>query len=137
MRMMESVLQRLQSIMNLEQIKKIAFDLNQQQCKPPLKDEEFEKQWLCALKFIQREETKQKNNQTFENDYLNLKESSYDNVDEEQDNKIEKIVNLIENRCSEIFTDQFNEINALVQINDHFETLGVDSYRFEKLVTLE
>jgi hypothetical protein len=63
--------------------------------------------------------------------------NNYDDDEEEQGNEIEKIVNLIENRCSEIFIDQFNEINAFVYINDHFETLDIDEYRFEKLVTLE
>ena len=58
-------------------------------------------------------------------------------MEDDQENKIEKIVGLIENRCTEIFADQLNETYVLVQINGHFEALSIDSDRFEKLVIME
>jgi hypothetical protein len=135
MRMMESLIQRNQSIMPLGQIKKIAYDLNQQHCQPPLDDREFEKQWTSAINFLQKAETKA-NNHAFKPDVKEPLSSNDDDVDE-QESVIEKIVTLIENRCIEIFSDQFNEVYALVQINGHFETLSIDSNRFERLVIME
>ena len=37
-----------------EGIKREAYDWNQKHCDPPLDDKEFEKQWTCATKFIEK-----------------------------------------------------------------------------------
>ncbi len=137
MRMMESLIQRNNSIMSLGQIKKISYDLNQQHCQPPLDEWEFEKQWTSAVSFIQKVETKDNNDEDNGTIKLNDKKTESSKADDEQGNTIEKIVSLIENRCIETFSDQFNEIYVLVRINGHFEALSIDSNRFEKLVIME
>ena len=59
-----------------------------------------------------------------EPDFQKSGKDNDDDEEEEQDNKIEKIVNMIENRCTEIFADQLNETYVLIQINGHFEALS-------------
>jgi hypothetical protein len=51
LRVMESLLKRNQSILDLEQIKCLSQVWNQNNCKPPLDEFNFKKQWKCALKF--------------------------------------------------------------------------------------
>jgi hypothetical protein len=52
LRVMESLIVRNSSILSLDKIKKLAKDWNNQQCRPPLDDKEFEKQWKCSLRFV-------------------------------------------------------------------------------------
>lgn len=52
MRTMESLMIRIGPVMSNEQIKNIAHQWNEEKCKPPLTYEEFEKQWKCAIKFV-------------------------------------------------------------------------------------
>jgi hypothetical protein len=60
LRAMESLIFRNKEILSKEKIKDLAYIWNKDHCNPPLDDKEFEKQWVCSLKFIQREETKKK-----------------------------------------------------------------------------
>lgn len=53
LRIMESLLQRNKSILSKEQIKQLARDWNLNHCKTPLNENEFERQWKDANKFIE------------------------------------------------------------------------------------
>ena len=54
LRVMESYIIRNRKILTEEEIKKWAHVWNQEHCKPPLDNKEFEKQWVCAKKFISK-----------------------------------------------------------------------------------
>ena len=52
LRIMESLIQRNKSILDLEKIKNLSYDWNQKHCQPPLNEKEFEAQWKDALNFV-------------------------------------------------------------------------------------
>jgi putative DNA primase/helicase len=52
LRVMESLLSRNGNILALDKIKDLASDWNNKHCFPPLNDNEFQKQWKCAAKFV-------------------------------------------------------------------------------------
>jgi hypothetical protein len=54
LRVMESLIVRNSGILPLQKIKNLAREWNSQICMPSLDDKEFEKQWKCALVFIDR-----------------------------------------------------------------------------------
>jgi D5 N terminal like/Bifunctional DNA primase/polymerase, N-terminal len=54
LRAMDSLIARNYGILSLAEIKSIARGWNDQHCKPPLDDREFEKQWKCATDFISK-----------------------------------------------------------------------------------
>ena len=54
LRVMESLMTRNQKILPEEQIKKLANEWNQEHCSPPLDGKEFDKQWKCAIKYLQK-----------------------------------------------------------------------------------
>ena len=57
MRAMESLIKRNKQILPLEYIKEtLSRDWNSKHCKPPLDNFEFDKQWKCALKFIEQKQ---------------------------------------------------------------------------------
>jgi len=64
MRVMESLIQRTNSILLSEQIKEISSQWNQQHCKPSLDTKEFEKQWKCANKYLDKKLNSINNDQT-------------------------------------------------------------------------
>jgi P4 family phage/plasmid primase-like protien len=54
MRIMESLIKRNRKILPFDVIKNtLSREWNNQHCKPPLEDTEFEKQWKCAIEFIE------------------------------------------------------------------------------------
>lgn len=58
LRMMESLLLRNKRILSLDRIKELARTYNSiEYFDPPLDNEEFEKQWECALKFVLKKES--------------------------------------------------------------------------------
>jgi hypothetical protein len=54
LRVMDTLIARNRTILYLDDIKAIAATWNNQHCKPPLDDIEFEKQWNCAVEFIEK-----------------------------------------------------------------------------------
>lgn len=48
---MESLLKRNYGILDIDKIKLLAEEWNQEYCIPPLNETEFEKQWKCATKW--------------------------------------------------------------------------------------
>lgn len=54
MRTMESLLLRNRDVLSLDLIIEFSQRWNEIHCRPPLDDTEFEKQWKCAIEFIER-----------------------------------------------------------------------------------
>src|SRR6185437_14163853 len=54
LRAMESLIFRNKEILSKEKIKELAYEWNQEHCNPPLDNKEFEKQWTCAIDFINK-----------------------------------------------------------------------------------
>lgn len=50
----DSLVSRNAGILSLEKIKELAQEYNQTHCNPPLDNKEFEKQWMQAIKFIEK-----------------------------------------------------------------------------------
>jgi putative DNA primase/helicase len=59
LRIMTSLIQRNKAILDLEHIKRMAYEWNERHCKPPIDDKEFEKQWKCAAWFINKKSNDQ------------------------------------------------------------------------------
>jgi P4 family phage/plasmid primase-like protien len=65
LRVMDSLLIKNMGFLTLEQIKKLAYERNQELCVPPLDDRDIERQWIQALNYAnrkikEREEAKKK-----------------------------------------------------------------------------
>jgi hypothetical protein len=122
LRVMESLIARNHVILSEEKIKELAGDWNLKQCKPPLDNNEFERQWRDAKKFI-------------------TKMGNIDNANkQENEDKVDstsKIMESIEQRCSEIFYDEFNRLYANLKINNHMECIPLFSNRFKGVVRIE
>jgi Family of unknown function (DUF5906)/D5 N terminal like/Bifunctional DNA primase/polymerase, N-terminal len=58
LRVMESLLSRNGNILEPDKIKDLARDWNDNHCVPPLDDKEFQKQWRCAYKFVNKKAKK-------------------------------------------------------------------------------
>jgi len=54
LRVMESLISRNKSTLSKEKIKELAYDWNQEHCKPSLDDNEIKRQWNCAIIFIEK-----------------------------------------------------------------------------------
>jgi len=87
--------------------KVLAYEWNQEHYKPPLYNKEFEKQWTCAIDFIQKNGFDKE--EKMENTLLD---------EEEKENSISRILKTIKERYIEIFKDQFNEFYITLRIND-------------------
>jgi hypothetical protein len=126
LRAMESLIFRNKEILSKEKIKVLAYEWNQEHCNPPLDDKEFEKQWNCAIGFI--------NKNGFDKDE---KTENTSLQEEEKENAISKILKTIKERYIEIFKDQFNEFYVTVRINEHVECIPLESYRFKNIIRKE
>ena len=115
LRISESLIQRNKKILSLDKIKKLAYEWNQQHCKPPLDDKEFERQWNDALKFVFRSKSETSNNNSGNNEEINL-------------------VEIARLNCTELFVDQYNVPHASVKINEHIEIMSLNDKRFRNLI---
>ena len=127
LRAMESFISRTKKILSEEKIKKLAIEWNQEHCKPPLDDKNFEKQWLCAKKFIEK-------NNNDNNIPLETREAE---VPLEPPNSVSTLLNSIKERYIEIFIDQLNRFYIILRINDHTECIPLESNRFKNLIRME
>jgi hypothetical protein len=116
---MESLIKRNQTILGLEKIRNFANLWNQEHCKPPLNDIEFEKQWNCATDFLERIDSK---NEEIEN---------------ENENEEIRYLKDIKERYMSIFYDQLNRLYVTIKINNHIENIPLDGIRFRSLVRKE
>ncbi|MEJ7642661.1 MAG: hypothetical protein WKF36_10805 [Candidatus Nitrosocosmicus sp.] len=127
LRAMESLVSRNKEILSEEKIKKLAIEWNQEHCKPPIDEREFEKQWTSAINFIGKN-----NNNNNGKDGKNEEENPL-----EQQNVVSNILASIKERYTEIFTDQLNRFYVTVRINDHTECIPLEDNRFKNLVRKE
>lgn len=119
LRVMESLIKRTNTILGLEKIKSFAHNWNQEHCKPPLDEKEFEKQWSDAKDFLSGIESIKK-------EILLPKEN--EEIEYLQD---------IKQRYVSIFFDQLNRLYVTIKINNHVECIPIDSNRFKFLIRKE
>lgn len=129
LRTMDSLIKRNHEILSEEQIKALAQDINLNHCKPPLDLQEFEKKWKEAKKFIFK---KGKNDTNRDNDSNGQRISG-----EEKNTTIKELVETVQQRCDEIFLDEFHDPYVSIKINDHFETLPLEGKRFQSIILSE
>lgn len=118
MRVCESLIQRLGGIYSIDKIKKMAYEWNEEHCKPPLDDKEFESKWESAKKFVG-------------------KSKPGDNENTEKENSELDYLKNIRQRYHSIFYDQLNKLYVTIKINDHIENISIESKRFKFLVRKE
>jgi hypothetical protein len=118
LRISESLIQRNKKILSLEKIKELAYEWNQQHCKPPLDEKEFERQWNDALKFVSKSKIENEN--------------SYNNNAE--NNPEINLVEIAKQNCNELFIDQYNTPYACIKIKGHLEVLSLNGKRFRNLL---
>lgn len=61
LRVMESLIRRNARILSLDKIKQYALDWNNRHCRPPLDEDNFERQWRDATKYIEQDERNKDN----------------------------------------------------------------------------
>jgi hypothetical protein len=138
LRVAESLIQRNKNILSLEEIKKIAYEWNQQHCIPPLDEKEFERQCKDAVKFVTNSNIKN----TDHGDKTRASKDTFNNVDAEsststlttnydKDRSIADILVELALKNSTLFTDEFGMPYALLKIDAHYEVLPIDGSRFE------
>ena len=76
LRVMESLIRRLEKMYSEEEIKKLANNWNLQHCKPPLNNKEFEKQWEDSKKFIEKKNIKSIDNKKLGNNEIINKQNN-------------------------------------------------------------
>ena len=101
-RVMESLIKRNSTILDLEQIRKYSHDWNMKHCVPPLENQEEERQWKDALRFIQKKDE-------LEDDFLG-------NIKEKQFSTAETIVKLASKKIKVLFRDQYGTAFAQIRL---------------------
>ena len=127
LRISESLIQRNKKILSVDKIRVLAYEWNQQHCKPPLDDKEFKRQWKDALKFTTRNSNKGVANK-FDNDNHNNNDNN--NIQDADTSLLEKI----KEHCSELFVDQYNVPHVSIKMDKHGEILSLNSRRFKNLL---
>jgi hypothetical protein len=112
LRIMESLLQRNKSILSNEQIKQLAWNWNLEHCKPPLNDNEFDRQWKDANRFIE------KNNNGTRRGNLNIKGDFSINDNNEKDDFIYKIVGYNSNPLIYYIDNKTKEIRYGILVHE-------------------
>ena len=129
LRISESLIQRNKKILSLDKIKELAYEWNQQHCKPPLDDKEFERQWNDALKFVGRS-INSNNGESGDTGGINNKI----NNGTSHGSAAEIIVELVL-ESSTLFKDEFGIPHALLKENNHNEVLSIEGSKFESYVS--
>src|SRR5829696_54223 len=98
-----------------KQLKEFFERINYLLCEPePLPDSEINSIWNSALDFVLRIREEEQ------------KKGEEDDEKEQQEN----ILELVEENCSEFFLDQYGLPYAAVTVNEHVETMSLNSKRF-------
>lgn len=121
LRAMESLIQRNRTILSEDKIIKLSHEWNQKHCRPPLDEKEFEEQWNDAKKFLKRKS----------NDRIKESQTDLPNV------SVADLITSIRERCVEIFQDQINVFYVTIRINDHVESIPLQSNRFKSIIRKE
>jgi len=137
LRVMESLISRNRSILNLDQIKSFAHQWNLQHCSPPLASSEIEKQWNDAVKFIQRCEVRdsEQANELGPDSNPDQNENNNNESNENQaQSNAEILVKLAQENVQLFFKDQYGAAFGLVKVLDHKETVALESSRFKRFL---
>lgn len=135
LRVMESLIARNHEFLSEIEIRKWAHDWNRQHCGPPLSDEEFERQWRDAKKFIAKK-TEERHEHQSGIPSLKRGDSTEGGKKEEVlengkgQNKRDAILGLVKEGCEELFSDQYQRPFACFKVNNHRETLPIGSINF-------
>jgi hypothetical protein len=125
LRVAESLIQRKKNILSLDQIKKLAYEWNQEHCIPPLDDKEFERQWNDALDFTTKTDSK-----VVVNKLDNGENDNSNSIPDADTGLLEKI----KEHCIELFVDQYNNPHVSIKIDIHVEVLSLNGRRFKNLL---
>jgi hypothetical protein len=125
MRTMESLIQRNRGILSEDETKSLAHSWNQKHCNPPLNDKEFERQWLCAKRFIgKNSNTRQKK-----------KGMPKENYDEPQKSSNETLMEIAIESAKTLFRDQYGEGFAYAFVKEHCEVISLSGSKLRKLLS--
>src|SRR5215212_285555 len=132
LRIMDSLLVRNRSILSSDAIRDLAMEWNGEHCLPPLDELEFNKQWKWAQKFVAKNAKQSDNNDNnVDIDNSNQEEEKQnEDKDDDDDQEEENILELVEENCSEFFLDQYGLPYAAITVNEHIETMSLNSKRF-------
>lgn len=126
LRIMESLIQRNKNILIEEEIKELAERWNQRHCEPPLEDNELDKQWRCAKKFIEMKEISRSDNSV----------DSQDDPNKKSKITIDNLMELANENIDLLFKDQYNEGFARVKVDDdHFEIMPISGSKFSRYLS--
>ncbi|WP_458718827.1 bifunctional DNA primase/polymerase [Candidatus Nitrosocosmicus sp. R] len=128
MRVMESLIGKLRNIYSEEMIKCLTIEWNEEHCKPPLDDKEFEKQWDCAKKYIFQKTSDDTSISTAEDGEKPTEKSIVN---------IPVLLDSIKKRWIEVFKDQFSQYHITIKVNNHIECIPLNSNRFTGIVRKE
>jgi hypothetical protein len=125
MRTMESLIQRNRGILSEDETKSYAHSWNQKHCSPPLDDKEFEKQWLCAKRFIGK------------NSITGQKKKGRPEADnkEPQKSSNETLMEIAIENTKKLFRDQYGEGFAYAFVKDHCEVISLSGSKFRKFLS--
>lgn len=134
LRVMESYIQRFNTILTEDEVKKYAQMWNTEHCVPPLSEKEFNKQWNSAKKYL-IQDYKEAPNPVLESNNRKVKEQKIE--EKVKSTSIEELLKSVYERCNQIFFDQFHVLYASIKVNGHFEVMSLQSRRFESIILSE
>jgi hypothetical protein len=143
LRIIESLLQNNKK-MPLDMIKQMAQFWNQKHCDPPLDEIEFNRQWNDAIKFVTK-----KNNDNNNDINTGYAEVTGDNIDEKlqvddnpegnkNNNNTKSMADILVQlalKNGTLFKDEFGTPYSLLQVDNHYEVLGIDGNKFERFLS--
>lgn len=125
LRASESLIQRNKKYTDINTIKELVHKWNHQHCSPPLNNKEVERQWNAAWRFTSENS---KNDQHYN---FNTRQKQQQEDDKQKETGFETLIKLIGENINVLFIDQFGVLYASVKIDNHFETISLESKRFE------
>jgi len=127
LRVCDSLIAKLAGILSENQIWQMAYVWNQEHCTPPLEDKEFEKLWKQAAKWIAAH-TPQEPRAGMHSDTETIGQAKASNKKERK--KSDALTELVLGNCKELFLNQYDEGFVCIRVNDHVETLRLESADF-------
>ena len=127
LRIMDSLIGKLNDILPLEKIKQLAWEQSNKICATPLQENELERQWKAALKFIERK------NQGKENRKQGNENSESNNNQSQTNASI--LVDIAKSNTKQFFKDQYGAAFAVVRVIDHNEIISLESSSFKRFLS--
>jgi hypothetical protein len=129
LRVMESLLLRNKQVLSPDEVRGLSEKWNEKHCLPPLSHQEVEKQWKCAVNFIDaRGGTANPKSETRD-------DRSYDGKTQSL-SKAQTALDIVKKNCSEFFVDEHQQAYAVANVNDHQEVLPLSSRRFKNWLAM-